>query len=66
MSTTEQKRERIRLECERRGITIEQRGGQCYLLRGLGVDLVTTDLAVVAGGDLRPYLPPTHRHRGSL
>ena len=46
----------IRVACAARGITIEQLG-ESYVVRGLGVDLRTSDLANLDPDDLKPYQP---------
>jgi len=52
------KREAIKAEAERRGITVT-RLGQAYSLRGLGVSVLCADLADLSETDLAPVMPRT-------
>ena len=49
-------RELIVHECARRGITVKQKG-HAYVLTGVGVDLLTADLANLDIHALAPYQP---------
>jgi hypothetical protein len=55
-STPQQRLQRklIRCACEVSGITITRRG-QCYVLSGAGVDIMTVDLALVRPHELRTH-----------
>lgn len=48
--TLEQRRQAVRDECARRGIRINPSGKSAFHLYGIGVDMLTTDLALI---DLR-------------
>jgi len=56
----QQQREAVKAECAQRGITIAPRGNG-WKLRGLGVDLVVSDLANLDANDLAPYQPLARR-----
>jgi len=49
----ERKRQTIRAECERRGLTITPRG-KAFWIAGQGVSLIVSDLATVSGRELDP------------
>lgn len=62
MNQQEQRRQRVRQECQERGIAIRQRG-KAWHLSGPGIDLLTADLANVEPSLLKPY-QPRERMRG--
>ena len=56
MSLADRKREAVRKEIERRGLSCIQQG-KAWHVYGLDVDIVTADLAYIEPAGLAPYRP---------
>ncbi|MBC9070956.1 hypothetical protein IAI53_03175 [Thauera sp. CAU 1555] len=67
--TNDARRQAVRDEAERRGLTVEPHGRKAWRIHGKGLEIHTTDLATVELYELRPPKPGrpwriTHRGAG--
>jgi hypothetical protein len=58
----EAQEQRIRAEIERRGLAVTP-FGQGFLIRGPGVEMLVSSLAIVSEFDMRPATPTKLRNR---